>query len=124
MSEELSAEIAAAWKALPPLGMEGEKALQARLAAAPQATAAKLEKGRAQRESLLLDLEVALGIPSPEFVAVQRRARQLQALQERFKPRSTALAETPEATIARWYSIPAPADAAQAARMGAIVGAL
>ena len=124
VSEELSAEVAAAWKALPPLGMEGEKALQARLAAAPQASAAKLEKGRAERESLLLDLEVTLGISSPGFVAEQRRARQLQALQERFKPRSPAPAETPEAIIARWYSIAAPADAAQAARMGAIVRAL
>ena len=124
VSEELSAEVAAAWKALPPLGMDGEKALQARLAAAPQANAAKLEKGRAERESLLLDLEVALGVPSPEFVAEQRRARQLQALQQRFKPRSTAPAEAPEAIVARWYSIAAPADAAQAARMGAIVRAL
>lgn len=122
--EELSAEIAAAWKALPPPGVEGEKALLARLAAAPQVTAAKLEKGRAEREPLLLDLEVALGIPSPELVAEQRRARQLQALQERFKPRSAAAAETPEATVARWYSIAAPADAAQAARMSAIVKAL
>ena len=122
--EELSTGIAAAWKALPPLGMEGEKALQARLSAAPQATAAKLQKGRAEREAMLLDLEVALGIPSPESVAGERRTRQLQALQERFKPRSTAAAETPEATIARWYSIAAPADTAQAARMSAIVKAL
>ncbi|MBV9191223.1 MAG: DUF349 domain-containing protein [Betaproteobacteria bacterium] len=122
--EELSAEIAAAWKALPPLGMDGEKALQARLAAASQVTSAKLEKGRAERESLLLDLEVALGIPSPASVADQRRARQMQALQERFKPRTKTPAETPEATIARWYSIAAPADAAQAARMSAIARAL
>ena len=122
--EELSAEVAAAWKALPPLGVEGEKALQARLAAAPQVTDAKLEKGRAERESLLLDLEVALGIPSPELVAGQRRARQLQALQERFKPRSTAAAETPAAIVARWYSIAAPPDAAQTVRMSAIVKAL
>jgi len=123
-SEELSTEIASAWKALPPLGMEGEKALQARLAAAPRATAAQLEKGRTERESLLLDLEVALGIPSPESVAAQRRERQLRALQERFKSRGTASAEAPEATVARWYSIAAPADAAQATRMAAIVRAL
>jgi exonuclease SbcC len=124
VSDELSAEIAAAWKALPPLGMEGEKALQARLSAASRATAAQLAKGHAERESLLLDLEVALGIPSPESVAAQRRERQLKALQERFKSRSAAPAETPEATIARWYSIAAPADAAQAGRMSAIVRAL
>jgi hypothetical protein len=55
---KLSAQVTGAWKAL-----------QARLAAAPLATAAQLEKGRAERESLLLDLEVALGIPSPESVA-------------------------------------------------------
>lgn len=122
--EELSNEVAAAWKALPPLGMEGEKALQARLGAAPKATAAQLEKGRAERESLLLDLEVALGIPSPESVAGQRRERQLKALQERFKSGSAARAETPEAIVVRWYSIAASADAAQAGRMSAIVRAL
>ncbi|HWM41412.1 MAG TPA: hypothetical protein VNP36_03145 [Burkholderiales bacterium] len=122
--EELSAEVAGAWKVLPPLGMDGEKALQARLAAAPRATAALLAKGRAERESLLLDLEVALGIPSPESAAAQRRERQLKALQERFKSRSAAPAETPEATIARWYSIAASADAAQAGRVSAIVKAL
>ena len=122
--EELAAEVAGAWAALPPLGMDGEKALQARLSAAPQVTVAQLDKGRAERESLLLDLEVALGIPSPESVAAQRRERQLKALQERFKSRSAAPAETPEATVARWYSIAAPADAAQAERMTAAVRAL
>ncbi|MGQ0651392.1 MAG: DUF349 domain-containing protein [Betaproteobacteria bacterium] len=122
--EALATEVATARKALPPLGMDGEKALQARFAAAPQATAAKLAQGRAERESLLLDLEVALGLPSPESVAAQRRERQLKALQERFKSRGAAPAETPEAGVARWYSIGAPADAAQAARMTAIVRAL
>jgi Domain of Unknown Function (DUF349) len=124
VSEALAAEVAGAWAALPPLGMDGEKALQARLSAAPQVTVAQLDKGRAERESLLLDLEVALGIPSPESVAAQRRERQLKALQERFKSRSAAPAETPEATVARWYSIAAPADAAQAKRMTAAVRAL
>ena len=122
--QEVSMEVAAAWKALPPLGMDGEKALQARFAAAPQATTAQLEKGRGERESLLLDLEVALDIPSPQSVADQRRQRQLKALQERFKSGSAARAETPEATVARWYSIPAPADTTQAGRMAAIVRAL
>jgi hypothetical protein len=122
--EELAAEVAQAWNTLPPLGMDGEKALKGRLAAAPQARAPQLEKGRAEREALLLDLELALGIPSPESVAVQRRERQLKALQERFKSGRTAPAETPEATVARWYSIAAPADAGQAGRMSAIVRAL
>jgi hypothetical protein len=122
--QELSAQVAGAWKALPPLGMDGEKALQARLASAPLATPAQLEKGRAERESLLLDLEIALAIPSPESVGAQRRERQLKALQERFKSRSSARAETPEATVARWYSLAAAADGMQAARMAAIVRAL
>jgi exonuclease SbcC len=122
--EELASQVAGAWKALPPLGMDGEKALQARLACAPRATAAQLKKGHAERESLLLDLEVALGIPSPESVAAQRRERQLKALQERFKSRSAVRAETPEATVARWYSIAASADTTQAERMSTIVRAL
>jgi hypothetical protein len=121
--EELAAEVAAAWKALPPLGMDGEKALQARMAAAPQASAAKLEKGGAERASMLLDLEATLGAPSPESVAVQRRERQLKLLQERFKARAVA-PELPEATVVRWYAIAAPGDEAQAARMTAIVSAL
>ena len=120
---ELAQEVAAAWQALPPLGME-DKAVQARLAAAPRATAEQLEKGRAERASLLLDLEIALGLPSPESVAAQRRERQLKALQERFKSGSAARAETPEATVLRWYSIAASADATQAARMAAIVRTL
>jgi hypothetical protein len=120
--QELAAEVARAWQALPPLGMEGDKALQARLAAAPQVTAAQLEKGRAERESLLLDLEIALGIPSPDSVGAQRRERQLKALQERFRPGGGVA--TPEATVARWYAIAAPADAAQAGRMKALVSAL
>jgi len=124
VTEELSAEVVNAWKALPALGMEGEKSLQARLAAAPQASAAKLEKGRIERDSLLLDLEVALAIPSPESLSGQRRERQLKALQERFKSRGTEPAETPVASVVRWYSIAAPADAAQAARMTAVVRAL
>jgi hypothetical protein len=124
VAEALAAEVAGAWAALPPLGMDGEKALQARLAAAQQATVAQLDQGHAERESLLLDLEVALGIPSPEAVAAQRRERQLKALQERFKSRSAAPAETPEATVARWYSIAASADAAQVGRMTAVVRAL
>jgi len=123
VSDELSTQIAGAWKALPQLATDGAKALQARLAAAPQATAAQLEKGRAEREALLLDLEVALGIPSPESVAAQRRERQLKALQERFKPRNAARAETPEESVVRWYSIAAVANATQAARIGAIVRA-
>ena len=122
--EELSVQVADAWKALPALGMDGEKGLQARLACASVATAAQLEKGRAERESLLLDLEVALAIPSPESVAPQRRERQLKALQERFKSRSPARAETTEATVARWYSIAASADATQSGRMNAIVRTL
>jgi exonuclease SbcC len=122
--EQLATEVAEAWKALPPLGMDGEKALQARLAAAPKAGTAQLEKGHAEREHMLLDLEVALGIPSPESFATQRRERQLKALQERFKSRRDAPEEAPEATIARWYSIAARADATQAGRMTAIVRAL
>jgi hypothetical protein len=122
--KELSTQVAGAWKALPALGMDGEKALQARFAAASQVTVVKLEKGRVERESMLLDLEVALGIPSPESVVAQRRQRQLKALQERFKSTSSARSEAPEATVARWYSIPAPANAMHAQRMAAIVRAL
>ena len=47
------------WQVLPPLAAKQGGAMRARLDAAAQAGAATLEKGRVERESLLLELELA-----------------------------------------------------------------
>jgi hypothetical protein len=91
--------------------------------AAAQASAAALEQGFIEREALLLDIELALDLPSPARASAARRERQLRRLQERFRPGSTASAD-PEALVRRWYATPARGDAEQDSRMAAIVAAL
>lgn len=93
------------------------------VAAASQASAAVLEKGRSEREALLVDLELALDLPSPASTSGVRRARQLLKLQERFRPGNSQSAD-PEALVQRWYATAAPADPEHDARMAAIVEAL
>jgi hypothetical protein len=91
--------------------------------AAAQADAATLDKGRMEREALLLDLELALDLPSPESASGARRARQLLKLQERFRPGNTQAAD-PEELVRRWYAAAARTDPQHDARMSAIVEAL
>ena len=90
---------------------------------AAQASATELDKGRALRDALLLDLELALDLPSPASASGARRARQLSKLQERFRPGNT---DAPDAeTLAlRWYATAARSDPEHASRMSAIVAAL
>lgn len=91
--------------------------------AAAQADAATLDKGRIEREALLLDLELALDLPSPQSASGARRARQLLKLQERFRPGNTQ-APDPEELVRRWYAAAARSDPQHDARMSAIVEAL
>ncbi len=84
------------------------------------APADALEKGKAEREALLLDLEIALDLPTPEAYAAARRARNLARLQERFA-KGIAPPKDPEAMVAKWYAITAHPDEAQAARLHAVV---
>lgn len=80
-----------------------------------------LEKGRAARDTLLLDLEIALDMPTPESHAAARRVRSLAKLQERFSKKASDAPLEPEAMVKKWYEIPAPSDEGQAARMAAVV---
>lgn len=123
IAEALGAEVKQQWQDLPPLAAKEEKALQGRMAVAAQASAAKLEKGRAERESLLLDLELALDLPSPPSAAGARRERQLLRLRERFRP-GTAEPPDPETLVLRWYATAARSEPEHDLRMAAIVGAL
>ena len=82
-----------------------------------------LEKGKAERDALLLDLEIALDLPTPEAYTIARRTRNLTRLQERFS-KGAATTRDPEAMVAKWYAIPAAADEAQSARLAAVVESL
>ena len=84
------------------------------------APADSLERGKADRDALLLDLEIALDLPTPQAYAAARRARNLARLQERFS-KGIAPPQDPEAMVAKWYAIPARPDETQAARLAAVV---
>ncbi|MSQ63019.1 MAG: DUF349 domain-containing protein [Betaproteobacteria bacterium] len=90
--------------------------------AAAQASAVTLDKGRIEREALLLDLELALDLPSSPSASGARRARQLLKLQERFRPGKTGSAD-PEMLLQRWYAA-ARSDPEHDSRMSSIVEAL
>jgi hypothetical protein len=108
-------------------------AVHARFAALAQAApttdgadGASLEKGAAQREELLIDLEIALGLTTPGASAEVRRRRQLEQLQNRFRsgPVPAAREQDPEKLLLRWYAIVAPPDASRDERIAAVVRTL
>jgi hypothetical protein len=97
-----------------------EKAARADPSVNPSVAAVALEQGRARRAALLIDLEIALELPTPETDAAARRARSLVRLQDRFRGNSAA-PQDPEAMVAQWYAVAAMPDAEQTMRMAAIV---
>ncbi|HYP69000.1 MAG TPA: hypothetical protein VEP67_12230, partial [Thiobacillaceae bacterium] len=118
--EKVAAEAQLAWNALPPLPADIDCLLLQRFGAAGGVTRADLASGQETREALLLDLEIALGLPSPERCATARRERQVERLQKRFDG-SSAQGFEPEALLARCYATAAPPDAAFDRRIEAIV---
>jgi len=90
---------------------------------AAQASATELDKGRALRDALLLDLELALDLPSPASASGARRERQLLKLQQRFRPGKTESPD-PETLVLRWYATAARGDPEHDSRMSAIVETL
>ena len=121
--EAVLAETRQAWAALPALPTRTEQRLARRLEAAAQATREQLAEGRHLRESLLLDLEIALELPSPAGFAEARRERQLGRLQDRFGT-GPAPAPDPDALLEDWHATPGPSEAAFAPRLAAIVDTL
>lgn len=91
------------WDALARLPDALEQVLEQRLALAPRATRSDLDAGLVQREDLLLDLEIRLGLDSPEQYAQLRRQRQLSRLQSRFGAASESPREV-EAMLVRCYA--------------------
>jgi hypothetical protein len=118
--EAEAAEVRKAWEEIPHLPGKAERVLAQRLEAAPAATGAALDQGRAARESMLLDLEIALELPSPEFLAESRRNRQLERLQRGFGS-GAGKDQDFETMVAQWYATAAAPDAAQAQRIEAVV---
>jgi hypothetical protein len=120
---ERMAEARQAWEELPHLPGKLEALLADRLAAAAETTAATLASGHGARETLLLDLEMALDLPSPDACAEARRLRQMARLQAHFGAAATDLPD-PEGLLARWYATPARADPEHELRVAAVVARL
>lgn len=107
------------WDALPRLPGKAEQRLAQRLAKAATATDASLTLGHKERDSLLLDLEHKLGLPSPEVAPEQHRQRQLERLQNRFAG-GGQVSSDPAALVLDWYAIAAHPDSVQNQRMASV----
>lgn len=96
------------------------EALAQQTAPADGADAGTLAAGRKTRESLLIELEIALDLPTPDEFASDRRQRQLERLRNRFqgvrqqRPRAEEL-------LAQWHATGALPDESMSRRMAAVV---
>jgi hypothetical protein len=81
---------------------------------------AVLEQGRQARETVLMDLEIALELPSPGDSAEARRRRQLEQLQHRFRGGAQPRPD-PEKLLAQWHAIAANTDAGQEQRLAVVM---
>jgi hypothetical protein len=79
-----------------------------------------LAAGRKTRESLLIDLEIALDLPTPEEFAPDRRLRQLERLRNRFQGERQQRPQAEE-LLARWHATGALPDEAMNRRVAAVV---
>ncbi|MFA7270049.1 MAG: DUF349 domain-containing protein [Sterolibacterium sp.] len=121
--EALLQETQAAWQSLPRLPEKFEQPLTRRLAAAPGATVASLAEGRKLREEMLLDMEIALDLRSPDAHDESRRARQLQLLQQKFRKDQLPPVDLDQ-LIVSWHATAAVADREQQQRMARILQTL
>jgi len=98
--------------------------LEAALKAGPDAWRAQADKTQAERDALLLELEIVLNLPSPPELQSERRMRMLKRLAESKNSRSTPPLMAPDApkAIARLLALPMAMHGAQA-RVEAILGA-
>jgi hypothetical protein len=79
-----------------------------------------LASGQALREGLLIDLEIELGLPTPQPYADARRLRQLQRLQGRFRTGSSPRQDA-EDLLARWYATAARPDPELDRRLAGVI---
>lgn len=118
--ERVVAAAREAWDALPHLPNKTESLLAKRFTAASSITEADLVAGRKTRETLLLDLEIALGLPSPVAYVEVRRKHQLAQLQQRFGDAAPQSSDA-ETLLAVWYATAALPDATSEQRIAAVV---
>jgi hypothetical protein len=118
--EVVLAETQEAWDALPPLLGKAENAIAERYAAASRVSREDLDAGRNSRAALLLDLEIALGLPSPKDFAEHRRLRQLDRLQNRFGT-AQQTSFKPEDELVTWFATCALPDATLDLRITAVI---
>ena len=118
-----------AWQQLPAVPKQIAGVLQQRFEAAVQALsqfdagyARRLAAARADRDALLLRLEVAFGVASPPRLTRERMAQQVAGLQSAFKGSADAGGSN-MAMLAALYSLPAMADAEARERISRLIAA-
>jgi DNA repair protein SbcC/Rad50 len=79
-----------------------------------------LDAGRKARQSLLIDLEIALDLPTPDEFAPDRRQRQLERLRNRFQGERQQRPQAEE-LLARWHATGALPDEGMNLRVAAVV---
>ena len=109
-----------AWDGLQSLPGKEENLLARRFAAAGDLTPATAEANRAALATLLLDLEIALGLPSPQPYAQARRERQLARLQNRFGA-TASQSDDASALLVQAYAMSVPPDTDFEQRIAAAV---
>ena len=109
-----------AWAQLPRLRGGVEAQLGQRLSTAIDADGDALANGRVKCDLLLVDLEIALGLPSPPTRAEQRRLRQMERLQDRFGGAGPAETDA-DSLLTRWYATAASTDPEDEPRLVAVV---
>ena len=120
---ELMSAAQSQWQALPRLPAKFEQSLARRLAAASRATASSLAEGCKLRETLLLDLELALGLGADGATEALRRNRHLQMLQQKFH-RGQSPSDDLEQLVVDWHAVAAAAETQQQQRMSLILRAM
>lgn len=118
MLEAVLAEANQGWEQLASLPGPMEQALARRFAQAHLVSDSELAEGAVERDALLLDLEISLGLPSPETFAEIRRERQLSRLQHRFGAEQADEMD-PQALLLACYTTPAAASAISEQRLSA-----
>ena len=99
-------------------------ALEAAVKRGPDAWRAESQKMQAERDALLLELEIVLGLPSPPALEAERRMRMLKRLAESKNSRSTPPLMAPDApkAIEKLLALPLATQGAQA-RVDAVIEA-
>jgi DNA repair protein SbcC/Rad50 len=119
MLEAVLAEANQVWQELDRLPAAQEQALSRRLAQAHRVSESELAAGAAQRDAILLDLEIGLDLPSPEQCAEMRRERQLSRLRHRFDAGQSDGFDA-QALLLACYATPAAASAISEQRLSAV----